>query len=93
MRFKCRALRKAKMPPHTFVAGRHVMTCCVEDIQFAGFACSWDGAESMKNDSWMILTAKVNWKFSRAYGHKGPVLTYIEHTECEAPADPVATFY
>ena len=69
------------------------MTCCVEDIQFAGFACSWDGAESMKNDSWMILTAKVNWKFSRAYGHKGPVLTYIEHTECEAPADPVATFY
>lgn len=93
VRFKCRALQRKKMPPHTFIVGRHVMTCCVEDIQFAGFACNWDKAESVKDDTWMILTAKVNWKFSRAYNRKGPVLSYIEHTECEAPAEPVATFY
>lgn len=93
VRFKCRALRRQKMPPRTFIVGRHVMTCCVEDIQFAGFACSWDKAESVKDDTWMILTAKVNWKFSRAYNRKGPVLTYISHEECEPPAEPVATFY
>ena len=93
VRFKCRALRRQKMPPRTFIVGRHVMTCCVEDIQFAGFACSWDKAESVKDDTWMILTAKVNWKFSRAYNRKGPVLTYISHEECEPPAEPIATFY
>lgn len=93
VRFKCRALRRQKMPPRTFIVGRHVMTCCVEDIQFAGFACSWDKAESVKDDTWMILTAKVNWKFSRAYNRKGPVLTYISHEECEPPAETVATFY
>ena len=93
VRFKCRALKRKKMPNHTFIVGRHVMTCCVEDIQFAGYVCNWDGAETMKDDTWIILTARMNWKFSRAYNKKGPVLTYIEHEECEPPADPVATFY
>ena len=93
VRFKCRALQRKKMPPHTFIVGRHVMTCCVEDIQFAGFACQWDNADTIKDDSWMILTAKVNFKFSRAYGRKGPVLTYLESEYCDAPAQPVATFY
>lgn len=93
VRFKCRALVRKKMPSGTFIVGRHVMTCCVEDIQFAGFACTWDKAESVKDDTWMILTARVNWKFSRAYSRKGPVLSYISHEECPAPEQPVASFY
>ena len=93
IRFKCRALIRKKMPPHSFIVGRHVMTCCVQDIQFAGLVCSWDKAESVQDDSWMILTAKINWKFSRAYNKKGPVLSYISHEDCAAPEQPVATFY
>ena len=93
VRFKCRALVRKKLPPHSFVVGRHVMTCCVEDIQFAGLVCQWDKAESIRDDSWMILTAEIRFKFSRAYGKKGPVLTYLSHEECEPPAQPVATFY
>ena len=82
VRFRCRALQRKKLPPHTFVVGRHVMTCCVEDIQFAGLVCSW-----------MTLTAEIHFKFSRAYGKKGPVLTYLSHEPCEAPEQAVATFY
>ena len=93
VRFKCRALVRKKLPPHSFVVGRHVMTCCVEDIQFAGLVCQWDEAESIRDDSWMILTAQIHFKFSRAYGKKGPVLSYLSHEECEPPAQPVATFY
>ena len=80
VRFKCRALVRKKLPEKTFIVGRHVMTCCVEDIQFAGLVCQWDGADTVKDDSWMILTAKINFRFHRAYGKKGPVLSYIDAT-------------
>ena len=93
VRFKARALVRRKLPNATFVVGRHVMTCCVEDIQFAGLVCQWDKADTVKDDSWMILTARINFKFNRAYGKKGPVLTYIDSEPCEAPSQDVATFY
>ena len=93
VRFKCRALVRKKMPEHTFIVGRHVMTCCVEDIQFAGLVCQWDKADTVKDDTWIILTARINFKFNRAYSKKGPVLTYIDSTPCDAPEQPVATFY
>ena len=93
VRFKCRALVRKKLPAETFVAGRHVMTCCVEDIQFAGLVCQWKDAETVHDDSWMILTAEVHFKFNRAYGKRGPVLTCLSATPCDAPENPVATFY
>lgn len=93
VRFKCRALVRKKMPEHSFIVGRHVMTCCVQDIQFAGLVCQWDKADTVKDDSWIVLTAKINFKFHRAYSKKGPVLTYIGSEPCEAPEQPVATFY
>ena len=93
VRFKCRALVRQKLPPQSFVVGRHVMTCCVEDIQFAGLVCQWDKADSITDDMWMLLTAVIHFKFSRAYGKKGPVLSYVSHEPCEPPAQPVATFY
>ena len=93
VRFRCRALVRQKLPPRTFVVGRHVMTCCVEDIQFAGLVCQWDRADSITDDSWITLTGRINFKFHRAYGKKGPVLTYSSHEYCSAPEQPVATFY
>ena len=93
VRFKCLALLRQKLPAETFVVGRHVMTCCVQDIQFAGLVCQWKDAASVQDNSWMILTAKINFKFNRAYGKRGPVLTWISSEPAEAPEQPVATFY
>ena len=93
VRFKCRALVRQKLPPETFVAGRHVMTCCVEDIQFAGLVCQYNQAEKVRDDTWMVLTAEIHFKFNRAYGKRGPVLSWISSEPCEAPEQPVATFY
>ena len=93
VRFKCRYLKRKKVPAGNFIVGRHIMTCCADDIQFAGLICKWDEYESIVGDSWHILTAKINHKFSRAYGKKGPVLTFISDEDCEVPEQPVATFY
>ena len=44
------------------------MTCCVQDIQFAGIICVWDRADEIRNDEWAIITARLDYKFHRAYG-------------------------
>lgn len=93
VRFKAKTLKRKRLPPKTFVIGRHVMTCCVEDIQFAALVCNWDKADTVTDEGWVILTAKVNYKFHMAYGRKGPVLTYISHEDCDPPEQAVATFY
>lgn len=93
VRFKCRYLKRKKVPAGHFIVGRHVMSCCVDDIQFAGLICSWADSDSIVGDSWHILTARVNHKFSRAYGKKGPVLTFVSHEDCPVPENPVASFY
>ena len=93
VKFKCRALKRGKLPKGCFVVGRHVMTCCVEDIQFAGLVCQWDKADLVQDESWMVLTAKINYKFHLAYGKRGPVLTYLDSALTSPPAQDVATFY
>ena len=93
VRVKGIVMRDPKLGKAALLVGRHVMTCCVEDIQFAALVCQWDKADTVQDDSWMILTAKLNFKFNKAYGRKGPVLSYVSHELCEAPEQPVATFY
>ena len=93
IRFKCRYLKRKKLPEGNIIVGRHVMTCCADDIQFAGLICRRDDAESIEGDSWHILTARMNFKFSRAYGKKGPVLSFVEEEDCPVPENPVASFY
>ena len=93
VRFKGRCLVRKNVPKGSFIIGRHIMTCCVEDIQFAGIICNWDKADSIRDDEWVILTAKLENKFHRAYGRKGPVLTVLSMEETEKPEEAVATFY
>ena len=93
VRFRCLALRRDKLPAETIVVGRHVMTCCVEDIQFAGLVCQWKEAASVSDGSWIILTASIHFKFNRAYGKRGPVLTLLSMEPSEEPEQAVATFY
>ena len=93
VRFKARALQRDKLPKGCIVVGRHVMTCCVEDIQFAALVCQIDNPEIIKDDTWITVTARIRFRFHRAYRRKGPVLTYIDSTPAEIPEPDIATFY
>ena len=68
------------------------MTCCADDIQFAGLVVEWDKASSVKDNSWMVLTARINFMRHKAYSGVGPVLSYVEHEYCDEPSQPVASF-
>lgn len=93
VRFVGRALQRKKVPKGSFLIGRHIMTCCEADIEFAPFEVQWNKADTVPDDTWMRLTAKIEYKFSKAYGNKGPVLIYTESENCEPPKQEVATFY
>lgn len=80
------------LPEDKFVFGRHVMTCCVEDIQFAGLVCKWDGASTLEHGSWITVTARVKVEEDETYGEVGPVL-YCSAVAPAEEADPeVAQF-
>lgn len=92
VRFKALAVQRKKIPAGSFIVGRNVMTCCADDIQYAALICQWDKAATVEDNSWIIITAKINFKFNRAYGKKGPVLSCIETQSCEKPLQELATF-
>ena len=93
VRFKCQMLAGEKVTYGNVIVGRDIMSCCADDVEFAGLLCRWENSKSLKETVWAVLTARINYKFTKAYNREGPVLTYIEHEVCAAPDEPVATFY
>ena len=93
VRFKGRCLRRKGVPNNSFIIGRHIMTCCEADIAFSALICNLDGQPAPENDEWVVLTAKMDYKFHRSYGRRGPVLTAVSIERAEPPAQQVATFY
>lgn len=93
IKVKGRSVLGGGMADDHFVFGRHVMTCCVEDIQFAGLVCRWDNAANiLEHGGWVSITAKVKVEFDDVYGEEGPVLYCSEVTEAEEADPEVAQF-
>ncbi|MBQ1489970.1 MAG: hypothetical protein IIZ43_02895 [Eubacterium sp.] len=92
---KGRLVNGGDIPAHKFVFGRHVMTCCVEDIQFAGLVARWTKeAARFDNGDWITLTAKIHVEDDPIYAEEGPgPVLYCTKVRKAAPAVPeVATF-
>ena len=77
----------------TVLAGRHVMTCCVDDIAYHPLVCVFKEATTLKTRDWVTVTGKIKVEKHKLYRGEGPVL-YVENTEFAVkPAQEVATFY
>ena len=92
VRFLAQVCQTNRAGKNSFVPGRFAMTCCVQDIQFVGFPCSYDGYKALEQRAWVTVTAKVNYKFHNIYRGKGPVLTAISVEPAEKPQNDVVTF-
>lgn len=93
VRFKGTVALSPKLGKDVFIVGRHVMTCCVNDIKYAALVCKWPEAASLHKRDWVLLTAKISVEYHKAYGTKGPVLTAIAVEHAKKPEEEVATFY
>ncbi len=93
VRYKGLCANNMRLPKDTFLAGRHIMTCCEADIAYCPLVCKWDRAKSVKHKGWGIVEGRINEKFSNIYGKKGPVITVASFEPASEPDQPVATFY
>ncbi len=75
------------------VVGRHVMTCCVDDIQYCGLACELPQTMDLETRDWISVTARVEFKKHTIYKGKGPVLVAEKVIICEEPEEQLAVFY
>ncbi|MBO5756146.1 MAG: GTPase [Clostridia bacterium] len=93
VRFKGIVARDRALGKNGLVIGRHVMTCCADDIAYNALVCYFPTATNFKTRDWTVVTAKIKIEKHKLYGRPGPVL-YAEKTEfATKPTQEVATFY
>ena len=93
VKFKGIIARDHQLGDSAFLAGRHVMTCCADDIAFQPFVCVCSSPNSLKTRDWAMLTGEIRLEKHKLYRGVGPVL-HITNTEFAVrPAQEVATFY
>lgn len=85
-----------KMPAGLFFCGRHVMTCCEDDIAYNGLLMVADDpslASGLKSYDWVRVTGEIRLEKTRYYKARGPVVHLTRIAPAEKPDQPVATFY
>jgi len=82
-----------RFTPGTFAFGRQIMTCCAADIQYCSLIATCKPSQIPEARSWYQARFKVEYKFHKLYGQKGPILNIESLTKTEAPEQEVATFF
>ena len=93
VKFKGLVATDKRLQPTDIVVGRHVMTCCADDIQYCGLACVLPYEMELNTRDWISITAKIAFQKHRIYKGKGPVLVAEKVIVCAAPEEQLATFY
>ena len=74
------------------IFGRHIMTCCEDDIQFSGLVCKSKDNIDLKSRDWAIITSKMVIGEHKVYGGEGPILIAQKIETAQKPEQEVATF-
>ncbi len=93
IRFKGIVALDRSLPGGSYAVGRHIMTCCADDIAYRGVVAKGMGSLKLQTRDWVIVEGRLNEEFSKLYGGRGPVLTVTKIERAEKPAQEVATFY
>ena len=93
IRFKGIVAIDRVLPNGSFAIGRHIMTCCADDIAYRGVVAKGNGKLKLATRDWVIVEGKITEEYSKLYGGNGPVLTVTKIERAEKPAQEVATFY
>lgn len=93
VKFKGMVCVDSRLSKNAVIIGRHIMTCCADDIQYGGLICIFKTPPALKTRDWITVKGTVKIEQNKLYKNKGPVL-YVEATEfAVAPKQEVATFY
>ncbi len=92
VRFKAQVALSEDLEADELIVGRQMMTCCADDIAFAGLIAVGNSRADLENSQWIELTASITISEHPGYDRPGPVLTVVELSPCAAPAETVASF-
>ncbi|MBQ8642774.1 MAG: TIGR03943 family protein [Clostridia bacterium] len=90
--FKGIVLKDETIPKGSFICGRHIMTCCADDIQYAALACKWKSSETLKSQKWVEITGKISVEKHKVYEAEGPVIKITAVIPAAPPEEQVASF-
>ena len=93
VKFKGIAALDPSLPSGNFAIGRHIMTCCQDDIAYRGVVAKGMGKPNIKTRDWLIVTGTLKEEYSKLYQGVGPVLSVESVEPSEKPVEEVATFY
>ncbi|MBE6594260.1 MAG: hypothetical protein E7644_00535 [Ruminococcaceae bacterium] len=93
VKFKGMVARDRQLGKKALVVGRHVMTCCEDDITFSGLVCNFEKEIGFETGDWIVVTARISVEPHKLYGQPGPVLYATDVALSSAPKQQVATFY
>ena len=77
----------------SFAIGRHIMTCCADDIAYRGVVAEGMGKLKLATRDWVTVTGKLTEEYSKLYRARGPVLKVTSIERAEKPVEEVVTFY
>ena len=87
--FNAIVIMSKKLPKGTFIAGRHCMTCCAEDVQLYGHLCKNTINAKVKNKNWIHIVARIEFEYSDEYQEEEAVLYPEEIKVIPALKNPV----
>lgn len=90
--FTARFCAGADSKKRQFVPGRHIMTCCEEDIQFMGYICTYEEETPFVHGDWVAVRVVVDYRYHEIYREEGPVLTLIHIEANEKPEQELVCF-
>ena len=92
VKFKGIVALDSSLPRDNFAIGRHIMTCCADDIAYRGVVAKGTKGLKLKTRDWVIVEGVLKEEYSPLYRSKGPVLTVSSIERAEKPLQEVATF-
>ncbi len=93
VRFKGIVALDSSLPKSHYAVGRHIITCCQDDIAYRGVVAKGMGKFNLKTRDWVILEGRLTEEYSKLYRAEGPVLSVAKIEMAEKPLQEVATFY
>ena len=93
VRFKGIVALDSSLPKSSYAIGRHIMTCCQDDIAYRGVVAKGMGNLDLKTRDWVIVEGRLVEEYSPLYKARGPVLEVKKIERAQKPLQEVATFY
>ena len=93
VRFKGIVALDESLPKDSYAIGRHIMTCCADDIAYRGVVAKGMGKLKLSTRDWVTVEGRLVEEYSKLYRGVGPVLYVKSIDRAEKPIQEVATFY